>query len=294
MQRLAAWLVARPQNAVVGLAVTLLLPAPQLTSGVIMVLLVLAQGMRQAVIEAMVAAAALLTVSLIFGVSVVSLLTLMAGTWVPVLLLAVALVSARSLTLTMQMTVILTVVALTGFYVVVTDPVAFWEPYLVTMAEIALQSGLELNQDLLNAEVMTVSAALAFWMLYVAGLLLGYGLYKKLPLETADFGRFRDLSFGRVIALAMALASLLALVVDGAWLQSVAFIVFAMFWLQGLAIVHWLHAEKILPLGAVVAVYVLLPLLQVLVFSALAIIGYMDAWFDFRRRIKKGLKGSRT
>ena len=294
MQRLAAWLVARPQNAVVGLAVTLLLPAPQLTSGVIMVLLVLEQGMRQAVIEAMVAAAALLTVSLIFGVSVVSLLTLMAGTWVPVLLLAVALVSARSLTLTMQMTVILTVVALTGFYVVVTDPVAFWEPYLVTMAEIALQSGLELNQDLLNAEVMTVSAALAFWMLYVAGLLLGYGLYKKLPLETADFGRFRDLSFGRVIALAMALASLLALVVDGAWLQSVAFIVFAMFWLQGLAIVHWLHAEKILPLGAVVAVYVLLPLLQVLVFSALAIIGYMDAWFDFRRRIKKGLKGSRT
>lgn len=287
MQRLAAWLVARPQNAVMGLAVTLLLPAPQLTSGVIMVLLVLAQGMRQAVIEAMVAAAALLTVSLIFGVSMVSLLMLMAGTWVPVLLLAVVLINSRSLTLTMQVTVILTVVALTGFFGVVTDPVAFWEPYLITMAEIAQQSGLELNQDLLNAEVMTVSATLAFWMLYVAGLLLGYGLYKKLPIETADYGRFRNVNFGRVIALAMALASLLALVVDGAWLQSVAFIVFAMFWLQGLAIVHWLHAEEILPLGAVVAVYVLLPLLQVLVFSALAIIGYMDAWFGFRRRIKK-------
>ena len=39
MQALAAWLVARPQNAVLGLAVTLLLPAPQLTSGVILVLL---------------------------------------------------------------------------------------------------------------------------------------------------------------------------------------------------------------------------------------------------------------
>ena len=95
MQRLAVWLVARPQNAVMGLAVTLLLPAPQLTSGVIMVLLVLAQGTRQAVIEALVAAAALLTVSLIFGVSMVSLVTLMAGTWVPVLLLAVMLVKSR-------------------------------------------------------------------------------------------------------------------------------------------------------------------------------------------------------
>ncbi|NCF15303.1 MAG: DUF2232 domain-containing protein [Gammaproteobacteria bacterium] len=287
MQRLAAWLVARPQNAVMGLAVTLLLPAPQLTSGVIMVLLVLAHGMRQAAIEALVAAAALLTVSLIFGVSMVSLLALMAGTWVPVMLLAVVLINSRSLTLTMQLTVIVTVVAMTGFVVLVTDPAAFWEPYLMTMAEIARQSGLELNQELLNAEVMTVSAALAFWMLYVAGLLLGYGLYKKLQTETADFGRFRDLNFGRVIAFAMAVASLLALVVGGAWLQSVAFVVFAMFWLQGLAMVHWFHAENILPLGALVAVYVLLPLLQVLIFSALAIIGYMDAWFGFRQRIKK-------
>ncbi len=287
MQRLAVWLVARPQNAVMGLAVTLLLPAPQLTSGVIMVLLVLAQGTRQAVIEALVAAAALLTVSLIFGVSMVSLVTLMAGTWVPVLLLAVMLVKSRSLTLTMQATVIAAVVGLTGFYVVVADPVAFWEPYLTTMSEIARQSGLDLNQELLNAEVMTVSATLAFWMLYVAGLLLGYGLYKKLPIEAGEFGRFRDLNFGRVIAFTMALLSLLALVVDGAWLQNVAFVVFAMFWLQGLAIVHWLHAEEILPLGAVVAVYVLLPLLQVLVFTALAIIGYTDAWFGFRRRIKK-------
>ena len=287
MQRLAVWLVARPQNAVMGLAVTLFLPAPQLTSGVIMVLLVLAQGTRQAVIEALVAAAALLTVSLIFGVSMVSLVTLMAGTWVPVLLLAVMLVKSRSLTLTMQATVIAAVVGLTGFYVVVADPVAFWEPYLTTMSEIARQSGLDLNQELLNAEVMTVSATLAFWMLYVAGLLLGYGLYKKLPIETGEFGRFRDLNFGRVIAFTMALLSLLALVVDGAWLQNVAFVVFAMFWLQGLAIVHWLHAEEILPLGAVVAVYVLLPLLQVLVFTALAIIGYTDAWFGFRRRIKK-------
>jgi hypothetical protein len=60
-----------------------------------------------------------------------------------------------------------------------------------------------------------------------------------------------------------------------------------MFWLQGLSIVHWLHAEEILPLGAVVAVYLLLPLLQVLVFTVLAVIGYMDAWFGFRHRMKK-------
>jgi hypothetical protein len=287
VQALAAWLVSRPQNAVLGLAVTLLLPAPQLTSGVIMVLLVLAQGTRLAVIEASVAAAGLIAVSLVFGVSSASLMTLMAGTWLPVLLLALLLVNTRSLQLTMQVSVIVAVVAMAGFYIVVTDPVAFWQPYLTLMAELARQNSLELNTELLNAEVMTVSATLAFWMLYITGLLLGYGLYKKLPATTGEFGRFRNLSFGRVVAFTMALVTLLAFVVNAAWLSNIAFVMFVVFWIQGLAIVHWMHAEGTLPLAAVVAIYVLLPLLQVLLITALAVLGYMDAWFDFRRRLKK-------
>ena len=287
MQALAAWLVARPQNAVLGLAVTLLLPAPQLTSGVIMVLLVLAQGIQRAVLEALAAASLLVVVSWLFGVSVASIVALMAGTWVPVAILAMLLVRTRSLALTMQVTVIVAVVAMAGFYVVVTDPVAFWQPTLSAMTEFAQQSGLALNTELLNAEVMTLSATLAFWMLYVAGLLLGYALCNGLPGEAGRYGWFRDLNFGRVIALMMAIASLLALVVDGAWLQNIAFVLFVVFWIQGLAIVHWMQAQQILPLGAVVAVYVLLPFLQVLLVTGLGILGYMDAWFDFRRRMKK-------
>jgi hypothetical protein len=287
VQALATWLVARPQNAVLGLAATLLLPAPQLTSGVILVLLVLAQGTRLAVIEAAAAAALLLAVSLVFGVSLASIVTLMAGTWLPLLLLTLLLTGTRSLALTMQVTVIAAVMAMVGFYLVVPDPAAFWQPYLTTMAEIVRQNNLELNTEMLNAEVMTVSATLAFWMLYITGLLLGYGLYTKLPANSAGFGRFRDLNFGRVIASIMAVASLLALVVDVGWLQNVAFVMFVVFWIQGLAIVHWMHAQQLLPLGAVVAVYILLPLLQVLLITVLGILGYMDAWFEFRRRVKK-------
>jgi len=287
LQALAAWLVARPQNAILGLAVTLLLPAPQLTSGVIMVLLVLAQGPRQAVSKALIAGAAVLTASLVFGSSVASAMTLIAGTWVPVLLLTVLLLSTRSLTLTVQVSVIVAVSMMVGFYIVVADPVAFWQPYLDLMAEVARQSGLELNEELLNAEVMTVSATLAFWMLYVMGLLLGYGLYRKLPAETSHYGWFRELNFGRVIAFTMALVSLLAILVDVAWLQNVAFVMFVVFWIQGLALVHFMHAQKMIPWGGVIAVYVLVPLLQVLMITALAVVGYMDAWFGFRRRMKK-------
>ena len=287
MQAIAAWLVARPQNAVLGLAVTLLLPAPQLTSGVIMVLLVLGQGTKLALIEACIAASVLLTVSLIFGVSISSIVTLMAGTWVPVLLLAMLLLGSRSLALTVQVSVIVAALTLLGFYVAVADPVAFWQPYMTMMAELVEQNNLQLNLELLTAEVMTVSAVLAFWMLYTVGLLLGYALYKNLPRETGEFGRFRNLNLGRVIAFTMAVSSILAFVVIAAWLQNLAFVLFVVFWVQGLAIVHWMHAEGLLPLAALVAVYVLLPFLQVLLMTALAAFGYMDAWFNFRRRFKK-------
>lgn len=289
MQGLAAWLLAKPQNAVLGLAVTLLIPwvPPQLTSGVILALLVVAKGPRVAVVEALAAAALMIVLSIVFGVSVASVVVLAAVAWVPVMLLAVLLVTTRSLTLTTQVSVILAVFGLLGFHVVVADPAAFWEPLLVAMVELARQSGLELNTELLNAELMTVSATLAFWILPTAGMLLGYGLYKKLPGETQSFGLFRDLSFGKVLAVALAVVSVLAFAIDSTVLQGAAAVLFVAFCVQGLALMHWMHAREMLPLGAVIAVYILLPLLQVLLVTVLAVFGYMDAWFGFRHRMKK-------
>jgi hypothetical protein len=74
-------------------------------------------------------------------------------------------------------------------------------------------------------------------------------------------------------------------VVSGAvWLQNVAFVAFAVFWLQGLAIVHWLHAEGRLPMLVVVLVYALIPLLNAVFVLGLAAAGYVDAWYGFRTR----------
>ena len=289
MPAFAAWLLAKPQNAILGLAATLLIPwvPPQLTSGVILALLVVAQGPRMAVIEALIAASLMVVISLVFGAPVVSIIVLALVAWAPVLVLAVLLVTSRSLTLTTQVSVILAVAGLLGFHVVVADPVAFWEPVLVKMGELARQSGLELNTELLNAELMTVSTTLAFWILPTAAMLLGYGLYKKLPGETRSYGFFRDLSFGKVIAVALAVVSMLAFAIDSAVLQGVAAVLFVAFCVQGVALVHWMHAQEMLPVGVVISMYILLPLLQVLLVTVLAVFGYMDAWFEFRRRMKK-------
>lgn len=287
MQAIAKWLLARPHNAVFALVVTLVLPASQLTSGAVLVLLVLGQGARFAIVEASIAAAILAVMSLILGNSLASVIILAAGTWVPVGLLALSLVTMRSLTLTLQVSVIAAVAVMLFFKIAVPDPAAFWQPYLDEMVTVIRENGMQLDTTMLTAEIMTISAVLVFWMLFTGALLLGYGLYCRLPIETVDYGRFRDLNFGRVIAFGLALASLLAFAIGATWLQNVAFIVFVMFTMQGLAMVHWLHSEGMLPKIAVVSTYVLLPLLQVLLVMVLALIGYTDAWFGFRRRFKK-------
>ena len=287
MQAIAKWLVARPQNAVLGLASTLMLPAPQLTSGVIMVLLVLAQGPKLAAYKALLAGALLAAMSLLAGLSLPSMMVLMVATWIPVMLLAVLLATTRSLTLTLQVSVIITVVAMLLFQIVVTDAAAYWQPYLDVMSEIMKQNGLQLDTEVLTPDVMTISAALALWLIVTAGLFLGYWLYRLTPVETRDFGRFQDLDLGRVIAFAAALAALLAFVIDAAWVANIAFVLLAMFLIQGLSVMPWLRGKGILPVAALIAVYVLMPILQVVLVMVLALVGYGDAWFGFRRRFGK-------
>jgi hypothetical protein len=108
-------------------------------------------------------------------------------------------------------------------------------------------------------------------------------LYRQQPDVNHPYGRFRSLNFGRVIALATALASVGAYLSGALWLQNIAFIMFAMFWLQGLAIVHWSHGQGFMPVFGVIAVYVLMPFLNVILLMGLAVTGYIDAWFGFRR-----------
>ena len=258
-----------------------------LISSMLMVFLVMLQGSKRAASEAAIVGAILVAMGLLVGFEVSRLVELMALFWVPALLLSAILRKSRSLTLTMQVSVIAAIVALIVFYVVVPDQIAFWQPRVAEAAEAMRASGLELNTELLDLNYMTVSAVLMGWTLGTTGFLLGYGVYRKLPVETVEYGRFRDLNFGRVIAFTAALVSLLAYVAGAALFQNIALIMFVVFWIQGLAIVHFMHAQKLIPTGAVVAVYVLVPLLQVLIVTVLAIVGYMDAWFGFRRRMKK-------
>ena len=289
MQAIAAWLVARPLNAVLALAATISLAYLSFLSGVVLVLLVLHKGTKRALVDVLFAAGLLLVVGLIAQVPLVTVTAGALAMWLPAMLLAVILTTTRSLTLTVQLSVVIAVAAMIGFYVVVDDPLSFWRDVLEMIIDVWREVGLTEQAALLDAQIdavagqMTMVAVLTSWAIHTINCVLGYILYRALPGETAELGRFRDLNLGRVIAITMALASIAAVLSGAIWLQNIAFVMFLVFWLQGLAIVHWLYGEGHLPVFGVVAVYVLMPFLNVILLMGLAILGYVDTWFRMRR-----------
>ncbi|MEQ9561294.1 MAG: hypothetical protein RLN69_02145 [Woeseiaceae bacterium] len=293
MQPVASWLVARPQNAVLGLAATLLLPFAQVISGSVVVLLTLLQGLRLALLEGAAALAVLAAISLIVGAPLEQLLVNALLTWVPVMLLAALMAKSGSLALALQTAALVAIAVTLGFYVVLESPTAFWTDVLTRLsaffAEVGLQQQADLiaSQKALLAPQMTMVVVSTSWSIVVLVLALGYALYRKIPGKSAAFGRFCDLNFGRVLALTMAITSVVAMIAGVEWLQNVAFVAFVIFWVQGLAIVHWLHVEKSLHVVFVLGLYALIFVLNALVVVGLAAVGYTDAWFDFRNRKKR-------
>jgi hypothetical protein len=290
VQPIAAWLVARPQNAVIGLAGTLLLPILQIVSGIFMVLLVLRHGPRLAVIEAAAAGSLLAVVSLVAQGPLLQVVGSMINVWLPALVIGLVLRATGSLMLTMQISALLAGFAVAIFYAAIDDLVVYWAPMLEMLQNLAQQGGLWKQAEFLEAQpalaanMLTMSVVLVSWTFYAVYLLFGYQMLVMLPDETQNYGRFCDLNFGRVVALLMAVLSLLAVATGAVWMQSTALVMFAVFWLQGLAVVHWMYAERRLPLFVVVATYALLPFLHVFLVLGLSVLGYTDAWFRYRRR----------
>jgi hypothetical protein len=289
MRAMAKWLVARPLNGVLVLAAT---SSPYLgfLSAALVVLLVLHDGIRVAAFKAVGAGLLLAVIGVVVGTPPSVIMAVAIVYWLPAALLATVLATTRSLTLTLQVSVLVAVLGMLVFFGIVGDPVVFWEAELGAAAEIWRNMGaVELADSLTEGQAMLAAQMTMFivtllWTIYAVTLALGYKLFRQLPDETDRFGRFRDLNFGRVLALIMALCSVIALVTGAAWLQNIAFVMFAVFWLQGLAIMHWLHGAGILPGFAVAMVYVLMLPLSAVVVIGLAVLGYIDAWFELRRR----------
>lgn len=283
------WLSARTVNGVFGLLALASLPLVGMFSSALLVMLVLKNGLRVAIVQAAITAGLLGVASLLSGKNPAVVAFSMAAIWAPGLILVSLLMATRSLALTLQISVIAMAALIGLIFVIAPDPAAFWESTLNAVAAAWREQGQEdmasvVEQLLPFAEHMTLTIVLALWIVHSALFTLGYALAGRLP-GALPYGRFAELSLGKVIAILMAVSSLVAMVVNAIWLKNLAFLFYAVFWLQGLALLHWLHAEKKIPVVLLMFAYatLVIPPINAIALMVLALVGYADAWFNFRR-----------
>jgi len=294
MRDVAAWLVARPQNAVPVLSITLLIPILQPISGVVLVLLVLALGAVRALRQASLAAGFFAVALMLTGMPLQNVVLIIVVTWVPMFLLAWSTSATKSFALTMQASAMVAAVAGVATGVLIDDAVVFWRPvidvWLEMVGQMAGESAVVTSPEF--AENLGAVFVASAWFIYALLFLLGYWLYGKTQDEVDVFGRIRDLNFGRVLASCLVLMIVLSAATGSKLFDLAAIVLFATFMLQGWALMYWTFAERQWPIGAFFAVSVF-SVISGYLSAMLMMVGYLDAWFNLRRRLKIR-KGSKT
>ena len=194
-----------------------------------------------------------------------------------------------SYTLTVQRSVLVSLLAVIGFFVAVGDATAFWVEALPAFVEWSTPATSAYEAESVRqmlepfAPFATGMMIAVFWMLAMAGLACGYFLFDMGQDEgRGRFGRFRSLNLGKVLAaLLLVLAVVSSLLKSQGLLMNLAIAAFVTFGLHGLALVHWARHRWQLPWAIVPVVYVMAPLGR---WHFVCIVGYIDAWFNFSRR----------
>jgi hypothetical protein len=276
-----------------ALTFTIVMPvAPAVMSGTVMVLLVLALGVSRAALAAVASLVVLGAAGLIMGLPLDRLLKNAGTIWLLAGCMSGLLVWSRSLVLAVQTAVIVALLTTVGFYLVTQDPALLWVEELGQLAAGLQADGFEpqarfvLEQQQF-APLMTGVVAAAGWTYAVVLLLLGLGAYRLLPSAVAGPGDFSDLNLGRVLAIVLAVVAVAATFSQALWLVNLAIVMLLVFWLQGLALLHWLRSKDKLPVWLLVMAYVaiMMPVSAGIMIFGLGVMGYIDAWFDLRRRL---------
>lgn len=288
---IASWLTVRTQNTIFGLLASLVLPpTPFLGAAVMSFLLLHEVRLQKIALLALIAVGFMAALNTAFGSSPLGVLQLAAVTWLPAAAFGLHLRRSRSLTLTLQVSVMVMIGLVSAVFLLQADNPEFGRNLVTQVADVLRESGYALQADQLEARHEVVAwqlmsfIALLLWSSFALALATGNALYNSQQEEARPFGTFDRLNFGRVLAIGVAVLCVFGLTVSALWLKSLAFVAFLVFWIQGLAILHWLNVNRGLPKAVVIATYVALPFLNLFLAVVLAVAGYLDAWFDWRKR----------
>jgi hypothetical protein len=185
-----------------------------------------------------------------------------------------------------------------GTWLFVADPAALWRDLLHRMMPpetMATRFDLpaETVRQMIDmmAPLMTGLVAMSVVFSAVTSLLLARW-WQSLLYNPGGFGHeFRSLRLGRTAALVTVAISALALFTAAPLIDSLALVVASVYVFQGLAVAHGVVNGLQLGPAWLAALYIALVPLMPYVVVGLMIVGAVDAWADYRRRIQAGGNG---
>ena len=274
-----------------GVLLVATVPILGILSSAVLVFITLARGPVAAVTTAAIVLGLVFVAGMIGGVAPGNAVFSLAGNWVPCVAMASLLGWTRSAALTTQLSVVAGTVFIAAFALLVPDPVVVWQPMIDFFVDAWRNTGQVEFAALIEenlpevAKYLTFIMAVSYWLTVFLLMQLGLSIYRKLPGDKTEYGRFSELELGKVLASITAVASVGSYLIGLEWLEGAAVFLFTAFMVQGIAVVHWHKQENGLPMLTLVMAYGLFLILNFAWGAILALIGYLDAWFNLRKKI---------
>lgn len=287
MKGIANWLAAHRLRRVVIIAGLFPLPVFGLLSAGTVVMTAELKGPREALTDCLLAFAVLAGMGWFAGMDVPVLLATAVISWAVWLGLGSVVAKTGSLPLAIQAAVMLALVGMVVFQLATGDPVVYWKDFLQEFYADLEAQGLAVTVDIEQQAGMMSGLVLAGSLTgAVMVLLLGTALADRVA-DTRCLGQFPGLRLGYVIGALAAVAGLAGLL--GYELGGVLMVFGAAFMFQGIAVVAWWARERGWPRGWWIGLCILPILLaefMVIETALLAALGFVDNWYNLRRRLK--------
>jgi hypothetical protein len=272
----------------------LLAPVSILSSGVV-ALVTLRQGVREGLLIGFLAASAFALLTLLALGDVAPGVGLLALLWLPAWFLGSVLRSTRSLALALQGALLLGVALIVTYYVQFPDPTEEWrqllEPFSQRLVDAQLLPAHQ-QAELVESFALWMTGILAvLYQLQLSAALLLARWWQAVLYNPGGFRQeFHNLRLHRMLGFialpVLALTFLGNQEGDVQLLDFAALLLMAVYFIQGLAVVHGLVGKTKGKQGWLIATYVLLIMAMPHMFVMLSVAGYVDTWFDFRARVR--------
>ncbi len=293
MREYANWVTARSHRPVMVCSVVALAPFILVIGQLLVVLTAatlvltsLRNGARAAITAAVASSAIMVLAAMVSGVSPMVVVVLVVVAWPGALILAELLRSTQSLSLAVQVAMIIGMLAV-GLAYLIGDPVSTWARVLIDVQELLGSQAQGAQPQALWEQLPLVLTGLVVattLLSMLVALMLGRWWYCALE-RPGHFGEeFRQLRMGKVLTLLAALVFVGAPLSGAGMLANMAMVGALGFLLQGLALAHFAAARagtKPIWMGVFYTALIALPQVVALPLTAA---GFLDNWLDFRRR----------